>query len=136
MNSTLRPEARLNRPMVATSSCITSFPLNSFFFFLMMRRPPSSTLFPYPPLFRSRARGLRRLGAVLGDAARHLGEALGRLEPARHFAFFRLHPLADDAGRLGHGVRYLAQRLCRPRDRKSTRLNSSHSQISYAVFCL
>src|SRR5688572_31806239 len=77
------------------------------FFFLMIRRPPRSTLFPYTTLFRSG-----------GDPLRD-------------------HP--------PHEPRHLRhQRATRPRaahpggaaDRKSTRLNSSHSQISYAVFCL
>src|SRR2546427_6268218 len=85
----------------------------------MIRRPPRSTLFPYTTLFRS------------GEDARQGGRA--------------------DAGGVGSGLRPQPQRLRRavpdarrrarpsagpPRDRKSTRLNSSHSQISYAVFCL
>src|SRR2546427_9295476 len=82
-----------------------------FFFFLMIRRPPRSTLFPYTTLFRSGA-GAR---ALAGQCRRCLDRR------ARH-----------------------ASRRCRPApgsrpgvsDRKSTRLNSSHSQISYAVFCL
>src|SRR2546430_12019928 len=84
-----------------------------FFFFLMIRRPPRSTLFPYTTLFRS---GLcahvrrRRLGAR--------GRARGDRDGRGHAAGARARPL------LGGG------------DRKSTRLNSSHSQISYAVFCL
>src|SRR6266567_5030944 len=80
--------------------------LIDFFFFLMIRRPPRSTLFPYTTLFRSRD-GDPRSGAE--EARRHLdraGAILGR----------------DRRAALG--------------DRKSTRLNSSHSQISYAVFCL
>src|SRR3712207_7762549 len=74
----------------------------------MIRRPPRSTLFPYTTLFRS---GLRR----------------GR--PAVRRGALRLDPAAggrDDVG--GGGARLL--------DRKSTRLNSSHANISYAVFCL
>src|SRR2546430_5112168 len=83
------------------------------FFFLMIRRPPRSTLFPYTTLFRSR---------VAGAAAR------GRGCPA-------------DRGRPGPSrPPETWSRPCRgvggDRDRKSTRLNSSHSQISYAVFCL
>src|SRR3712207_7023696 len=90
---------------------------------LMIRRPPRSTLFPYTTLFRSgrqrahpvvlSARRLRRRGAAGALAARHGGRG-----PAR-----RLLPVGA-AGRLGR------------RDRKSTRLNSSHANISYAVFCL
>src|SRR2546422_5497278 len=77
------------------------------FFFLMIRRPPRSTLFPYTTLFRS---SLERLL----DA-----RPLGRVES--HCV--RLHFAAA-------GVRH------RSTDRKSTRLNSSHGYISYAVFCL
>src|SRR2546427_4313626 len=79
-----------------------------FFFFLMIRRPPRSTLFPYTTLFRS----------VIVENFRG-GDAV----PV--YRRFR------DRGRLApDGLPYHA------RDRKSTRLNSSHSQISYAVFCL
>src|SRR6266480_6105516 len=77
------------------------------FFFLMIRRPPRSTLFPYTTLFRS--------GRALPQAlvARGLGRSVRRLpEPAQG---------ADEDARP---------------DRKSTRLNSSHMSISYAVFCL
>src|SRR5687768_17822196 len=82
----------------------------------MIRRPPRSTLFPYTTLFRSphRDRPLR-----LHRAARRARGA-ARLPAARH----RLRRDGD-------------QLLPRPReDRKSTRLNSSHGYISYAVFCL
>src|SRR2546430_9208030 len=86
----------------------------------MIRRPPRSTLFPYTTLFRSE-------GAVLGllDDVRRLAEKLlGVVEP----------PLsAPYAGEGGPGRCPRAHVLG---DRKSTRLNSSHSQISYAVFCL
>src|SRR2546427_8249153 len=86
----------------------------------MIRRPPRSTLFPYTTLFRSRAargngRRVRRAGAD--------GRGGGRAQARR--------PLRRGARR---GVRHHACQL--RRDRKSTRLNSSHSQISYAVFCL
>src|SRR5688572_31981814 len=98
------------------------------FFFLMIRRPPRSTLFPYTTLFRS--------------------EAL-------RFARFHGYPLAVRSG--GHSVPGYSSvdgailidfstfrrvridpvtKTARVQDRKSTRLNSSHSQISYAVFCL
>src|SRR3989442_5742556 len=86
-----------------------------FFFFLMIRRPPRSTLFPYTTLFRSR-RELRRDqdDAVANDI--RLAVCTG--------CRWRLH-------RPGH--RSLPVELT---DRKSTRLNSSHVRISYAVFCL
>src|SRR2546430_8856430 len=83
-----------------------------FFFFLMIRRPPRSTLFPYTTLFRSH--GAHRPGGVHG--AHRPGGVHG---PDR--------PRGDVTTRLGAILE---------RDRKSTRLNSSHSQISYAVFCL
>src|SRR2546427_5881836 len=85
----------------------------------MIRRPPRSTLFPYTTLFRSRA---HLLCAQLVVRAHHgaqdtdaRGQRAGRLAPARG------------------GPWALTSSI---RDRKSTRLNSSHSQISYAVFCL
>src|SRR2546421_6332000 len=83
-----------------------------YFFFLMIRRPPRSTLFPYTTLFRS-------IAAVGGDrdGIRHAC----RPPLQRHY-------------------RALGRVVVEPRgpgeDRKSTRLNSSHDQISYAVFCL
>src|SRR2546429_6587704 len=80
-----------------------------FFFFLMIRRPPRSTLFPYTTLFRSN-------GEVLG-----MFGVLDRTEPG---------PIIDEDVRR---ARALAAQVA---DRKSTRLNSSHGYISYAVFCL
>src|SRR2546430_10490689 len=84
-----------------------------FFFFLMIRRPPRSTLFPYTTLFRSRIAPRR-----WRDHARHEPEL-------DSWCAARCRPAA---------TRFLGG--ARTRDRKSTRLNSSHSQISYAVFCL
>src|SRR3712207_8454560 len=89
----------------------------------MIRRPPRSTLFPYTTLFRSGdAGGLpppprRARGAEHGPGARHARHGAGR-------------------ARGGGSVRRDAQALSRGSDRKSTRLNSSHANISYAVFCL
>src|SRR2546427_7678979 len=83
----------------------------------MIRRPPRSTLFPYTTLFRSGHHALSRLQTGLD----------------RHDAV----PLGADAD-FGAAVapgRFLDEHYVRV-DRKSTRLNSSHSQISYAVFCL
>src|SRR5438270_6558880 len=98
---------------MSTTSVLTCLfllcPLLLFFlfFFLMIRRPPRSTLFPYTTLFRSGdRRGCRPVGAGGGAAG---------------------------AGCL---LDHLLQAARREQDRKSTRLNSSHSQISYAVFCL
>src|SRR2546427_8308969 len=78
------------------------------FFFLMIRRPPRSTLFPYTTLFRS-------LLGVEQQVEEHLLELL--------------RVAVDDGQRVGEVALH-------HEDRKSTRLNSSHSQISYAVFCL
>src|SRR5256886_11603759 len=94
-----------------------------FFFFLMIRRPPRSTLFPYTTLFRSgdveegnpRNRGIAAIlncSSAKPRVQRGVGD--GAMRPA-------------DAGLQVDGSLG---------DRKSTRLNSSHSQISYAVFCL
>src|SRR3712207_7380044 len=90
----------------------------------MIRRPPRSTLFPYTTLFRSGAGdGLWARGLVLDGAAEHPAGRLDddRLGQAESGA--ALDPDHDPGKR-------------RPKDRKSTRLNSSHANISYAVFCL
>src|SRR2546430_13671470 len=90
--------------------------MSLFFFFLMIRRPPRSTLFPYTTLFRSY--GLP--GQTLDMAASDIRETLTCGVP--HVSAYQLTIEPNT-------VFYR-------RDRKSTRLNSSHSQISYAVFCL
>src|SRR2546430_2956512 len=87
----------------------------------MIRRPPRSTLFPYTTLFRSKVcrswektrREIRRMG---GDN--------------------RSAPQESRAGNVAATLRREANLQRQAGDRKSTRLNSSHSQISYAVFCL
>src|SRR3712207_8493931 len=94
------------------------------FFFLMIRRPPRSTLFPYTTLFRSpRLRELRtKSGVTLTQLAETTGisvSTLSRLESGQR------RPTLE-----------LLLPLARAQDRKSTRLNSSHANISYAVFCL
>src|SRR5688572_32461212 len=92
----------------------------------MIRRPPRPTLFPYTTLFRSTTHGLR----TVHDATDELRiRANGANSTAIHGRGSRRIAAARMAQRAaGHeGVRA---------DRKSTRLNSSHSQISYAVFCL
>src|SRR5688572_32402311 len=88
----------------------------------MIRLPPSSTLFPYTTLFRSSLRTFSR--RVEGIA----GRILRRAEEHRS--------LQGRKRRTARRTEYLDGTLCRQQDRKSTRLNSSHSQISYAVFCL
>src|SRR2546427_4979991 len=89
----------------------------------MIRRPPRSTLFPYTTLFRSRA--VLRARRFLRDRLCRLGRR-GVLPRRR----------GDEAGPVFPRRRRGAETQVRLRDRKSTRLNSSHSQISYAVFCL
>src|SRR2546427_3684377 len=100
-----------------------------FFFFLMIRRPPRSTLFPYTTLFRS---GL--VQQVLLECGRQNAHAQ-RLAQDQHVAGpgvgIALHLAGVDDADADQAVDGL-DRV----DRKSTRLNSSHSQISYAVFCL
>src|SRR3712207_7629953 len=89
------------------------------FFFLMIRRPPRSTLFPYTTLFRS-----AQPGVALGVVGHHVAdlEASGR-EGSDHLQQGAAVALRADDGAVAQ-------------DRKSTRLNSSHANISYAVFCL
>src|SRR3712207_8468113 len=94
----------------------------------MLRRPPRSTLFPYATLFRS---GYR----ILYIAPELVREALGR----RPLPFVA-DPVQDPSG-AGELVATLLRDVDEPidelsRDRKSTRLNSSHANTSYAVFCL
>src|SRR3712207_8793872 len=95
----------------------------------MIRRPPRSTLFPYTTLFRSTGRHrLNRGGHRQANAALH------RVVVVR----MRAHqPTIDHVRRRtaeGKSKREIIR--CLKRDRKSTRLNSSHANISYAVFCL
>src|SRR2546430_10087843 len=84
------------------------------FFFLMIRRPPRSTLFPYTTLFRSLWKDICLL-------------VLARMHEL--IVVQQRHAFSNIDNRV-------AELLARLADRKSTRLNSSHSQISYAVFCL
>src|SRR5688572_31784294 len=94
----------------------------------MLRRPPRSTLFPYTTLFRSHAGVHERAAALARDQDRIIPD---RMALAVRGVGARQDRAAIEqvAGALGH-------RTKRVEDRKSTRLNSSHSQISYAVFCL
>src|SRR3712207_8462450 len=90
----------------------------------MIRRPPRSTLFPYTTLFRSDA---------LARAFQHCERALAVVVVGRD-----AHGLDDPYAELArhHCRRHQAAAGDRYQDRKSTRLNSSHANISYAVFCL
>src|SRR5438132_14047817 len=93
-------------------SCCTAFcvPLTLLSFFFMIPRPPSSTLFPYTTLFRS---------VVHVDLQRVVENERIRIRLPIHFRGESVSPGVKTQG-----------------DRKSTRLNSSHTVISYAVFCL
>src|SRR3712207_8350385 len=88
----------------------------------MIRRPPRSTLFPYTTLFRSPADGDH---PVLGERGHHHGG----LTPAGR-------PVGGQVDAVGAVERREVLHRLRSEDRKSTRLNSSHANISYAVFCL
>src|SRR5438034_3776949 len=88
------------------------------FFFLMTRRPPRSTLFPYTTLFRS------------------AGSTLPRTRESSMSEFFQDHPMLLFALEAGVALFLLVFIVVWTIDRKSTRLNSSHTVISYAVFCL
>src|SRR5690606_41994120 len=105
----------LRRSPVSSVRCVATYPsslpiLALFLFFLMTRRPPRSTLFPYTTLFRSQGLAAARVPWQRP----HVVDVEG----------------ADDDDR-GHRSGPQAGE-----DRKSTRLNSSHVKISYAVFCL
>src|SRR3712207_8729440 len=91
----------------------------------MIRRPPRSTLFPYTTLFRSAARFI--------DLQHLLRYQQKRLSMAGKLTREQLLDVIADARRRGAS---LDLRTLDLRDRKSTRLNSSHANISYAVFCL
>src|SRR2546427_8574609 len=97
----------------------------------MIRRPPRSTLFPYTTLFRSFPRGHRSVPAP-AHIERHQ-EMKIRIGVARKGQRRQTGFLDDDTQFL---LELAYQCLLGRLDRKSTRLNSSHSQISYAVFCL
>src|SRR5258707_8947555 len=96
----------------------------SVFFFLMIRRPPRSTLFPYTTLFRSAAAGTAPGGGGNGSGASASGGSAsggssGGTGQSGGSSGSSNTPQAGDASG----------------DRESTRLNSSHPQISYSVFC-
>src|SRR5689334_24359112 len=96
----------------------------------MIRRPPRSTLFPYTTLFRSDRRAVAdrmRYGGYIERQERDL-DRLRREETRRIPEGFDFRAVAGLSGEV-------IEKLTRL-DRKSTRLNSSHSSISYAVFCL
>src|SRR3712207_7190503 len=96
----------------------------------MIRRPPRSTLFPYTTLFRS------RMGVTVVEAS--VDRVVGTMPVAGNTQpYGLLHGgascvLAETLGSVGAAMHGMSV----SRDRKSTRLNSSHANISYAVFCL
>src|SRR5258708_18395935 len=100
----------------------------------MIRRPPRSTLFPYTTLFRSRASQINGCSVCLDMHARLLMKKDGEtVERMLTVGAWRDAPYFSDAERAALA---LTEAVTRLRDRKSTRLNSSHQIISYAVFCL
>src|SRR3712207_9044697 len=97
-------------------------PLPVLIFFLMIRRPPRSTLFPYTTLFRSLL--TRTADRCAAENRRERAERYRNLALAWEVELEAARALKELGG------------LPLPGDRKSTRLNSSHANISYAVFCL
>src|SRR5205807_7193384 len=105
-------------------------------FFLALPRPPRSTLFPYTTLFRSLEAGGVRYAPSAVISSLPLRATVGLTEPAA----------PEDVRKAAEGLRYRdfltvalvldGEDLFPDKDRKSTRLNSSHLVISYAVFCL
>src|SRR3712207_8672022 len=89
------------------------------FFFLMIRRPPRSTLFPYTTLFRS---------SLTYVDLKHMLYTL-----VASFVFSQMISVVQNGGYTIRGMIIITKQS---QDRKSTRLNSSHANISYAVFCL
>src|SRR3712207_7464353 len=92
----------------------------SVFFFLMIRRPPRSTLLPYTTLFRSLC-------------GRGNAPCPRLLRPVGHNHFSEMFAIGTADREFANEIAAFARQ---PIDRKSTRLNSSHANISYAVFCL
>src|SRR2546422_5880119 len=106
------------------------FPFPILFFFLMIRRPPRSTLFPYTTLFRS----LRVVSEIhdpdVNEPPSPRATEHRRAEHRLHHAREQRHDVDPQQGPTSRAAPRAAG------DRKSTRLNSSHGYISYAVFCL
>src|SRR2546430_12409152 len=94
----------------------------------MIRRPPRSTLFPYTTLFRS----VLRTTAAAWPVSFHLDDSMAMM-PSRRLSQFDKVVVEARISRSGQATPSAGDLYV---DRKSTRLNSSHSQISYAVFCL
>src|SRR3712207_8150677 len=101
----------------------------------MIRRPPRSTLFPYTTLFRSRVevRGHLRLHE---EPRVELAEGQHARGGRRRLHVRRRRVVDEPEAARARRRKVIRQQGGRDRDRKSTRLNSSHANISYAVFCL
>src|SRR3712207_7995993 len=98
----------------------------------MIRRPPRSTLFPYTTLFRSTRRLSARRRSTTTSSGPPSADAVAVLTIERRYRHRRRrHRPLPATGRRAAAVHLLTDQ-----DRKSTRLNSSHANISYAVFCL
>src|SRR5689334_23997412 len=101
----------------------------------MSRRPPRSNLFPYTTLFRSGVEVVAASRVLLVHFAED-GVDLFGLRVGQADLFLHMLEMAEELHAVhGHGAAVTACAVA-VRDRKSTRLNSSHSSISYAVFCL
>src|SRR5690554_7495412 len=96
----------------------------------MIRRPPRSTLFPYTTLFRSK----EQTGAI-EPLSQNAPRCLGKSRDRRHHRERGGKENDLDSAHVGE-IEHEPQQYARAEDRKSTRLNSSHVRISYAVFCL
>src|SRR3712207_8096734 len=96
----------------------------------MIRRPPRSTLFPYTTLFRSQQHREQRVAEQIGEKQEGENARDHNIRPNARRMVARATTIASAKPQTGSATR-IAQL-----DRKSTRLNSSHANISYAVFCL
>src|SRR2546430_11590016 len=102
----------------------------------MIRRPPSSTLFPYTTLFRSCGKPSEGKALVAAGTVELAGALAGAIGRGPDSAAAQLPLLAFSDLLVASTFDLILDSQRAERDRKSTRLNSSHSQISYAVFCL
>src|SRR2546430_11016854 len=98
----------------------------------MIRRPPRSTLFPYTTLFRSDVAA----AIIDSEQGKYSVNTSNLADNAAQAAYAHVVFALSPKSHLTLGARYSHDKKDEDQDRKSTRLNSSHSQISYAVFCL
>src|SRR3712207_7214149 len=99
----------------------------------MIRRPPRSTLFPYTTLFRSKVPSLALRLARVAEGTIDVGLVSAH---AQDWDIAAADLILQEAGGVLTGLDRAIPTYNKPQDRKSTRLNSSHANISYAVFCL